>query len=111
VDGELPIACSLSADQLGERLADWQSVVGTALSREQIEGGVRIRLPARIDVPALAGLAVAEHECCPFFTFVLTIGAHGVALVITAPDDARPLVDALIGPAPAVGPGEQVVSE
>jgi hypothetical protein len=96
-DSDPPIACTLPADRLGDRMADWQAILAPALGREPVEGGIRIRLPADVHVAALAALATAEQECCRFFTFVLTIDGDGIALDVNAPDDARPLVDALVG--------------
>ncbi len=46
---------------------------------------------------AIATLAAAEQECCRFFSFGLTIDGSGVALDITGPTDAQPVIDALVG--------------
>jgi hypothetical protein len=39
----------------------------------------------------------AEQDCCRFFTFAMTLVGDEVVLEITAPVDAQPFVDALIG--------------
>jgi hypothetical protein len=82
---EPPIACTLDAEHLDERLADWQRTVAAASHREEIGGGVRLRFGWDVDVADLARLAAAELVCCRFFTFTLTLAAEGVTLDITAP--------------------------
>ena len=36
----------------------------------------------------LIRLITAEHDCCQFFTFAITIDTRGIALEVCAPDDA-----------------------
>ena len=95
--GDPPIACTLDPDRMDERIAAWQAVTATAEAREAIDGGVRARLPRDTDVAALAQLIADEQTCCTFFTFSLTVTAEAVYLDALAPDDARPLVDAILG--------------
>ncbi len=92
-----PIVCTLGPDRVGDRVADWQAALAQATTREPIAGGVRTRFPAEVDVASLAALAAAEQDCCRFFTFGLTIDRHGVALDITGPTDAQPVINALVG--------------
>jgi len=99
VDGP-PIACTLAADQVDQRLDDWQALVAAADRREDIEGGVRLRFDHGVDATQLVALAVAEQGCCRFFTFTVSIGPTGTILDVVAPDDARPAIDALVGVAP-----------
>jgi DNA-binding transcriptional MerR regulator len=98
--GDTPIACTLGPDDMDERIAAWQAVTATAQAREAIDGGVRIHLPRDTDLAALAQLMADEQTCCTFFTFALTITADAVYLDTVGPDDARPLVHAVVG-APA----------
>jgi MerR family copper efflux transcriptional regulator len=58
---------------------------------------LRLRLPRRIDLAGLVELVAAEQECCPFFTFTVTVNNTDVVLEVGAPADARELVDALLG--------------
>lgn len=95
----LPIACTLVPDQLHQRLDDWQTLLADAVHRQDIPAGVRLQFPPTVDVAAITTLAAAEQACCGFFTFTLTIAAGTVTLDITAPDDAQPMVDALVGAA------------
>src|SRR5690606_26553250 len=98
--GDPPIACTLAPDRMDERIAAWQAVTATAEAREAIDRGVRTRLPRDTDLVTLAQLIADEQACCPFFTFSLTVTADAVYPDALAPDDARPLVDAILG-APA----------
>jgi DNA-binding transcriptional MerR regulator len=91
------LACTLDPNEVAGRLADWRASLGAAVGREAVEGGVRVRFSADVDVADLAALVVAENDCCQFFTFGLTIGAGGVALDVTGPPDAQPVITALVG--------------
>jgi DNA-binding transcriptional MerR regulator len=95
-----PIVCTLAPDSMDERIAAWQAVTATALAREAIASGVRLRLPRDTDLTALARLVADEQSCCTFFTFSLTVTGDAVFLDTLAPDEARPLVHAVVG-APA----------
>jgi MerR family copper efflux transcriptional regulator len=92
-----PIACTLAPEQVGGRVADWQAILALATSREPTNDGIRVRFPRGVGVEDLATLAAAEQDCCRFFTFALTFDAEGVALDVTGPPDARPVIDALVG--------------
>lgn len=92
-----PIVCTLGPDEVGGRLTDWQAGLARATSREPIAGGVRAHFPAEVDVASLAALAAAEQGCCRFLSFGLTIDRHGVALDVTGPTDAQPVISALVG--------------
>lgn len=92
------VACTLAADQVGDRLAQWHAVVGAAFGRDSIPGGVRVRLARDVDIVGLAELMAAEQDCCRFFTFTLNIDSDAVALDVTGPPEARPIIDALVGP-------------
>jgi DNA-binding transcriptional MerR regulator len=92
-----PLACTLSPEEVPERVAGWQTVIAAAEHREPTSAGVRLRFPADIDVGRVASLAAAEQQCCQFFAFHLTIATRRITLEITGPDDARPVIDALVG--------------
>ena len=96
---EEPIVCTLAPEGVPDRLADWQAVLAGATTREPIDRGVRARFAGDVDVAGLAALAAAEQDCCRFFTFGLTIDTDGVALEITGPPDAQPVIAALVGTA------------
>jgi len=97
----IPIACTLSADEVPDRVDDWKSLLSTALDRESTVSGVRVRLPHDAAVVASAGrLAVDESACCGFFSFGLSITGGEVWLEVTAPEDARPILDTLFASPP-----------
>jgi len=97
----IPIACSLDAGQLGDRIEWWRAVMAHAIGEpEPVEDGLRIRLPSALEVE-VRRLVAAESECCAFFGFDVArdagAGVTGdVVLTVTAPPEARPLVDALL---------------
>lgn len=100
-DRDVPaIACTLSAREVSDRLAQWESVVADAAGREAIDGGTRLRFGRDVDIAALAALIAAEQDCCRFVTFTLTVGADRVLLDVTGTADAQPVIDALIGAVP-----------
>lgn len=94
----IPIACTLPADGMEDRLEEWRSVLARAASRQPVPDGVRLEFPAE---PALisevAGLAVREADCCGFFSFGLTLDHGRASLTVTAPSEAQELVAALFG--------------
>ena len=95
---DAPIACSLEAADVPARLAAWQDVVAQAVDRLPIDGGVRLVLDPAAPIGDVAALAAAEHDCCPFLTFTVTIDGRGRALEVTAPPEAGDLVATLLGP-------------
>jgi hypothetical protein len=104
-DGGAPIACSLPDDTaVVGRLGEWAAALAGAVSRESLAGGgVRIALGPTVDLGALAALVEADHRCCPFFAFAITVDGRGVALEIRAPAGADETVAALIGATPPPG--------
>lgn len=97
-----PIACTLGSEAVPARIAEWRDVLTHVLSRDAIAGGLRLSLSDSAPVSRIAELAVAEQQCCAFFSFALTVDGRGVALEITAPGDGEAVVAELFGePAPA----------
>jgi DNA-binding transcriptional MerR regulator len=95
-----PIACTLEADAVTDRIERWRAVLTHVRARTHTADG-RLRLQFRPDVELsdLVGLVAAEHQCCTFFDFVITIDHRGVALEIDAPDEATEIVTAMFGTA------------
>lgn len=93
---EQAIFCSLSGDGMAERVAEWRTLVDGARP-EEIDGGVRVTLPAA-KAGAVAELAAAEQRCCPFFDFRLCFDGDVVHLEVRAPADAAGLIDDLFAP-------------
>ena len=97
---EIPIACTLEAGAMGDRIADWDRVLAAAQQRVALpSGGVRVELDGTVDVADLTRLVVAEQACCAFFRFAITVDERGVALEVDAPTDAQDLITAVFGPA------------
>jgi hypothetical protein len=95
--GEPPIACTLGAESLRGRLEDWQSLLTHAADRREIDGGVRVEFEAGVPTDELMRLVAAEQDCCQFFRFAITVDTRGIALEVTAPADARSIVESLFG--------------
>jgi len=90
---ETPIACTLTGQDMDQRIGQWRSLLAGA-SIEPIPGGVRVRLPADRAARA-AELAVAEQECCAFFDVRLLLQGPIVEMEVRAPEEAAPLLSAL----------------
>jgi MerR family copper efflux transcriptional regulator len=90
------IACTLSPDLMGDRLADWQALLGEATGSHPVSGGRRVHFARGLDIGRLAALVAAEQDCCRFFTFVIAVGASGATLDVVGPPDALPVIDALV---------------
>ena len=93
-----PIACSLDAAAVPGRLEAWRVTLTGCGPVTRPEAGMwRVQVDTCADVPALAALVVAEQACCPFLSFALTVDDRGIGLEVRAPEDAEPVVDALLG--------------
>jgi MerR family copper efflux transcriptional regulator len=78
---EAPAACSLDADQLDERLAQWRRVLSNASGSE----GTHLTFPPTPSVVGeLAELCAAETRCCPSFIFTLEITSSAVVLHVAS---------------------------
>lgn len=93
------IACTLGADDIRGRIAEWQAVLSHAAGRSAIDGGVRVAFGADPPLAEIARLVDAEHDCCRFFSFAITIDGRGVGLEVRAPDGADELVASVFGSA------------
>jgi hypothetical protein len=94
------IACTLEGgiEAMHDRVGEWQNVVGQAMDRRGVAGGVTLTYGhgERLAVE-IARLAAAEYACCSFFTFSLTVGPAGMTFTVTAPEEARDVVTAVFG--------------
>lgn len=94
------IACTLSAGSVKGRVGDWRSLLTHVVERERIDGGVRSVFASSVPADELIRLVAAEHDCCQFFRFAITVDDRGVALEVRAPEGARAVVESMFG-APA----------
>ncbi|MEU0351465.1 hypothetical protein ABZ302_32260 [Streptomyces sp. NPDC006237] len=87
----------MTGDDLAERAGQWQRVLAGA-SREEVEGGVLLVLPAG-RAGEIAALAAAEQECCPFFDFRLHLDGPVLRLEVRAPAEAAAVLAELFAAA------------
>lgn len=82
------IACTLSLEAMGPRLAEIRSMTERSLLSHCMDGGslhLVYRPDAEKELRRIVGL---EQVCCAFLDFSLTSNEHEVTLTITAPSDA-----------------------
>lgn len=91
------IACTLSHDEMGDRIAEWQAALTHVRDRTPVDGGIRLALGPDADLAEVTRLARAEWACCSFFAFTLTVDGRGTALEVRAPEAARDLVASVFG--------------
>ena len=96
----IPIACSLTTDELASmREGLLPGLVARASARESIAGGFRWRFDAGSDrVKQAAAVIDAEHRCCRFLRFVLTVepGDGPVWLEVTGPEGAEAVLSTIL---------------
>jgi hypothetical protein len=92
----LPIACSLSASELPERLAELAAVGRASLlavAAEENRAELRFAAAAR---ERLAAIVAAESQCCGFLALRLEEQSDAALLTIEAPAGAGPGLDGLV---------------
>ena len=96
-----PVACSLTAGSLAERLAEWRAVKAEALISESAVGNtITARYAGREGViERLRALVAAEADCCPSLVFDLAEEDDAIRLAVTTPGDARDLLALVRQPA------------
>jgi hypothetical protein len=104
---DLPIACSLSATDLTQRLADMAELGRAALVDAQTQPRrARLRFAAAAGVrERVEAVVAAEVECCPFLTMRVTDEPDGVLLTIEAPEGAEIVLAELVDAFRASAPG------
>ena len=90
-DQSPPIACSLQADELGQRIDEWRSLVRTHVSSLDVtETSVRLTLDDSDDaLVAAASLGGREKACCPFFDVAVELGPAVRVLRLSVPGGAE----------------------
>ena len=92
----VPIACTLSPGDANARISEWRALLQRAVIGSSRPSPAQLLLQLRGDpatVAEVAALAVAEHHCCAFFSFNLTIARAGIRLAIEVPPDADAILD------------------
>lgn len=94
-----PVACSLGAGELEQRLAAIAELGADSLISHDREG-VRHLLRFRANAGTrkqLEDIAAAEAECCSFLDLSLTEEGGELVLSIAAPEDGQAIADGLAG--------------
>lgn len=95
---EIPIACTLTGGELGERLASWASLLLAPRSVTRRDGELRLVFDVAVGEAALGELVAAEAACCRFVDWQLISAGDELVVVITGPDDGvAAAVDVLPG--------------
>jgi anti-sigma-K factor RskA len=86
-----PIACSLDAGSLADRVEEWRALVATSVVEVEAEPtGVYLVLePSEEALVAAVELAQREKQCCPFFDVALEVGAQRRTLSLRVPQGAE----------------------
>ena len=94
---DTPIACSLGASELEQRLVAIARIGADSLvSRDLKDGRHLLRFRAGAASQAqLEEIVAAEAECCSFLDLSLSIDVDELVLSIAAPQDAQALADGL----------------
>jgi hypothetical protein len=96
---DTPIACSLGAGELKQRLAAIAEIGASSLVSHGTEDErhlLRFRANAKAR-QRLEGIIAAEAECCSFLDLSLSEEGDELILSIAAPEDAQMLTDGLAG--------------
>jgi hypothetical protein len=95
---ELPIACSLSAGDLDDRLAQMAGLGRDALlGAELTPGRARLRFAHVAGIrDRLERIAAGEAECCAFLTTTVREERGELVLAIAAPAGAEPVLEGLV---------------
>jgi anti-sigma-K factor RskA len=93
---EEPIACSLDAGALADRIDEWRALVASSVVSVVAEPtAVHLVLaPSDAALVTAVGLAQREKQCCPFFGVDVEIGADHRTLSLRVPDGAEEVMAA-----------------
>lgn len=94
--GDVAIVCTLDAAAMPERLAAWRALAAHVVERVDVGDGFRMRFAAGVTAGEVADLAAKEQRCCSFMRFSVGIADGETTLTVTAPPEARELIDALV---------------
>jgi hypothetical protein len=92
---QVPVACTLSADELGERLEEWRTFFATSIESAEMVGtdNLRLHLKRGPEVLAVAvDLAQREKACCAFFDFSIGIETDACWMVVGVPEEAAEIL-------------------
>ncbi len=86
-----PIACSLDAGTLAERIDQWRDLVASSVVGVEADAtSVRLELDdSEAALVAAASLGQREKQCCGFFTVAIELGSECRTLTLRVPDGAE----------------------
>jgi MerR family copper efflux transcriptional regulator len=93
---EPPIACSLTASELAQRIADMSAIGRASLLTAEADQTRAVLTFRPSAFEQLAAVVAAEAECCPFLKMKLEDGPDAVQLTIEAPAGADSVLDDLV---------------
>jgi hypothetical protein len=97
---DLPIACTLNADDRRQRRADLLAgLMARAVAADPVDGGMRFRFDASSEVLSeLVRVIDAERHCCRFLRFELTVTPDlgPMSLEVSGPPGTAPFLSALL---------------
>ncbi|MGI9015965.1 MAG: hypothetical protein ACR2HR_02480 [Euzebya sp.] len=94
---DIPIACSLSADDAANQVLEWTDLQRHVLSTQVLPHGVVMTLPLEL-AEVIEDLARREAACCGFLDITTTQMPDHVRLQITSEQDqALPVIQMLSG--------------
>jgi hypothetical protein len=71
---QIPIACSLTEDELVDRSGEFDELFAAAQEIQETTSGYALSYPLSGGWPEkVLDLVIREHACCPFFEFKLVI--------------------------------------
>ena len=91
----VPIACTLSAGEMGDRVEEWRRFFATSVDAADAGATDSLRLQLKDDPAVLVAavdLARREVTCCAFFDFSIVIESTRSWLVIEVPPDGREIL-------------------
>lgn len=93
-----PVVCTLSAEDLGPRLADFRDLFRYLLTMERPEPTrLHLVLAEQARVEAVRELLVREQQCCGFLAFTIRPEPGRVLVDLEVRQEAAPVLDGLAG--------------
>ena len=95
---DIPIACTLTQQEMADRRALWQRIDGDVKGRRRRSGRFEVVYEPTEEVErVLPSLVDAESRCCGFADWRLTRGPDGVVLAVSAPPDGLAALEGEFG--------------
>jgi hypothetical protein len=97
---DLPIACTLTAEDLRQRRADLlPGLIARARASEPLDDGLRFRFDASSELlTELLQVIDAERQCCRFLQFEITVAPDlgPISLQVTGPPGTAQFLSELV---------------